>query len=331
MVKISIIVPVYNVEKYIQKCLESLINQTLKDIEIILVNDGSTDNSVEIINLYQKKDNRIILINQKNNGQGSARNKGLEIAQGTYISFVDSDDYIEINMLEKMYKLATKEKADICFCNQKRVNEKYQITGYDTLNINGKFGNISTNSNLLLLNMGPCNKIYKNTFLKKNNLKFPITKLLWYEDLPFVAETILNAKKICWTDDYLYNYLQRDNSTMNNTNIKKNLDIISSFDILNQNPNINRKFKNELELLCLLHVYVYTIVRVIKIKSKNKEVKKIIKNIKLYLTTYYLNHKKNKYLKILPRNTKIIYYLLNSRLYFIIKLIFNIKEKFSQK
>ena len=110
--KISVIVPVYNVEKYLRKCIDSLTNQTLKDIEIILVNDGSTDNSGSIIDEYAKQDKRVIAIHKENGGQSSARNMGLDIAKGKYVGFIDSDDWIELDMYENMYLALVKGNAD---------------------------------------------------------------------------------------------------------------------------------------------------------------------------------------------------------------------------
>jgi len=113
---VSVIVPVYNVEKYLEQCLDSIINQTLKDIEIICVDDGSTDGSLDILNGYKEKDDRIIIITQKNLYAGVARNNGLKVAKGEYLSFLDSDDFFEPTMLEDMYKIAEKDGSDVVVC-----------------------------------------------------------------------------------------------------------------------------------------------------------------------------------------------------------------------
>jgi len=330
MKKISVIVPVWNVEKYLRKCLDSLVNQTLKDIEIILVNDESPDNSIDILKEYKNKDERIILIEQKNGGQGNARNNGINHASGEYISFVDSDDYIELDMFEKMYKLAKKEKADMCVCAQKKVNEKNEIIGYDYLNIAGEFGTCKTNSNIMFVNMGPCNKIFKRTLLESNEIRFPTNRLLWYEDLPFVAKCLLNSKKICWIDTPFYNYLQRENSTMNNKNIEKNTDIITSFDILRTYATDKKmdEYQKELEFLCIDHVYIATSVRVLKMPNKMKDKKIIINKLKEYLINNYPNYKQNNYINTLPKKRKLVYYLLNKNFYYIITFLFFIKSKF---
>ncbi len=124
MAKVSVIVPVYNVEKYLEECIESLINQTLTDIEIICINDGSTDNSLKILEELQKKDNRIKIINQKNSGVSSARNNGIENATGEYIGFVDSDDWIDSDYYEKLYNTAKKYNSDIAAGDMYRRNKK---------------------------------------------------------------------------------------------------------------------------------------------------------------------------------------------------------------
>ena len=113
---VSVLIPVYNVEKYLSRCLDSLINQTLTDIEIICVNDGSTDGSLKILKQYQEKDNRIVIVDKKNGGLPSARNAGLDRARGQYVGFVDSDDYVEPSMFETLYKTAKKKNSEVVIC-----------------------------------------------------------------------------------------------------------------------------------------------------------------------------------------------------------------------
>ena len=123
MSKVSIVVPIYNVEKYLEQCIDSIINQTLKDIEIILVDDGSPDNCPQICDDYAKKDSRIKVVHKKNGGLSSARNAGIEVATGDYIGFVDSDDYIELDMYEKMYSIAIENNVDFVMSDYYRVSD----------------------------------------------------------------------------------------------------------------------------------------------------------------------------------------------------------------
>ena len=157
MVKVSVIVPVYNVEKYIEKCLESLVNQTLKDIEIIVVNDGSPDNSQKIIDKYvQKYPKKIKSYIKENGGQGSARNFGLQKAEGEYIGYVDSDDYVELDMYEKLYNKAKKENLDIVICGSHNVTEE----GLKTIELDRQIFK-DKKKNAFFGRMAVWNKIYK--------------------------------------------------------------------------------------------------------------------------------------------------------------------------
>ena len=128
MVAISIVIPVYNIEKYLKECLDSLVNQTFKDFEVICVNDGSKDKSLDILNEYAKKDSRFIVVTQENGGSGSARNNGLSRARGKYVQFLDGDDYFEPELLEKLYNLAEKYQANISVCSSRKVDDNGNIT-----------------------------------------------------------------------------------------------------------------------------------------------------------------------------------------------------------
>ncbi|MEI0700190.1 glycosyltransferase, partial [Brachyspira intermedia] len=225
-IKISVIIPVYNVEKYLDKCLTSIINQSLKDIEIICINDGSTDSSLQILESYKEKDNRIIIINQKNLKQAAARNNGLKIAKGEYISFVDSDDYIEKDFLKKLYQTAINNNADIAASNvQEFIDDDffYDISYVSKMTFffyekrilvtpEDKFG--------IIYSCSIWNKIYRREFLTKNNISF--FENLFLEDVSFnQISTILANKIILVKDVYYYYSLSNPNSFMKLTSIKK--------------------------------------------------------------------------------------------------------------
>ncbi len=218
-VKVSIIVPVYNVEKYLRKCLDSLVNQTLKDIEIICINDGTKDNSVEIINEYVKKCPNIILINQENQGLGMARNNAMKHAKGDYIAFVDSDDWVDTDMYEVLYNKAIETDADIVECDYRMVFENSTKIKNRTL-----FGSLHTWKKFPIVcgkifdwkyvktqvfNGLRCmvwNRLYKRSLIFDNNLTFPDGKC---EDYPFSLDAVLSAKSIVYCHKTLYNYLIR--------------------------------------------------------------------------------------------------------------------------
>ena len=207
--KVSVIVPVYNVEKYLEKCLESLIHQTLKEIEIIIINDGATDSSPKIIERYTQKDSRIKTINQKNQGLSGARNSGLKIAQGEYISFIDSDDWVDQDFLEKLYNSAKNNNADIAMTTIIRKREKIQKyrvhyikeNVYETLEEKIKACNIPTCCYVW-------NKLYKKNLLE--NMEFSINR--YFEDMLWIPEIIKKANKIVTTRYTNYYYRVNNNS-----------------------------------------------------------------------------------------------------------------------
>lgn len=215
MIKVSVIVPVYNTEKYLKKCLDSLVNQTLDDIEIIVINDCSPDNAKKILSEYEKKYKNIKVIHNKTNkGIGYNRNLGIEKASGKYIAFVDSDDYVDIKMYEKMYNKAEKENLDLVLCNFYKNLEKQdgslEALVPEFIIPNFKNTTLKDYPDLLLkVNLAPWNKLYrKNLFTA--DVRFP--ENLKYEDAIVVIKTMARAKKIGIVDERLNYYLVRSKS-----------------------------------------------------------------------------------------------------------------------
>lgn len=323
--KVSIIIPVYNVEKYIEKCLNSLVNQTLKDIEIIIINDGSSDKSEEIIKRYLKEYSDIIkYYKTKNGGQGAARNYGLKKARGKYIMFVDADDFIESTMAESLYNKAIKEDSDIVICGDNIISEKdYNIIKKESCY---SYSKKEDTLNFIFGNMAVWNKIYKKDIIAKNNIKF--REHVWYEDLDFTYKIFLHSSKVSYVDKFLYNYLLREGSTMNNQNIERNLELCKSFDEIIQyceSKNLYDDNYEKIEFLCLYHIYICGIVRVIRTKCSNKNKRKIINELKSYTKNHFTNIKKNQYIKYLDNNKKIIYFLIKYKQYKIIAILFKIR------
>jgi len=231
---ISVIIPVYNVEKYLENCLESVINQTLSEIEIICINDGSTDNSLQILKDFAQNDKRIKIINKGNSGQGAARNIGMQYATGQYISFIDSDDWIELNMYEKLYENAKNLNSDIVMCPIRLFDEStiefnyddpyYNLGYFNESYENRVFNHIETKHFFFNISVTPVNKLYKSNFLYEINAKFP--ENLIFEDNPFFYYIYLNARKVSLVRDFLYTYrVNRFNSTISKSN-KKFMDIV---------------------------------------------------------------------------------------------------------
>lgn len=205
---VSVIIPIYNTEKYLHKCLDSVINQTYKNLEIILINDGSTDNSQLIINEYQKKDRRIHCYYQINSGQGKARNQGIDKSCGEFILFIDSDDYISETMVEVMINHIM--DCDIVICGTSNVDEEYKL-----IKKHPKFKNDVINQDNAIRFGGkdpsPWNKLFKRNLILDNNINFPIDYTS-NEDFIFVIKALYYSKRSCTIENVLYNYVQRAGS-----------------------------------------------------------------------------------------------------------------------
>ena len=317
--KVSVIVPVYNVYNYLEKCLESLVNQTLKDIEIIVVNDGSPDNSEEIIKKYAKKYKNIKALKKENGGLSSARNFGYKHAKGEYIGYVDSDDYVDPEMFEKLYNSALENDADIAICGNYVVSEEYNILKTELLSFDLNKNNIKDNPYILFDKNAVWNKIYKKKLIDKTKTSFRDGK--WYEDMDFTTKLLMEAKKVSFVNEPLYYYLLRSGSIMNNKNVLRNLEIIETFEEIVNNVD-NEKYHNELEYLAILHVLVPSIVRVLIANTEDS--KKVSDELRSYVFTNYPDLEKNKYLQN-NKKFKLLVFLIKHRMYSIIRLIFKVK------
>ena len=209
--KISIIVPVYKVEPYIHKCVDSILNQTFKDFELILVDDGSPDNCGKICDEYAKKDNRIKVIHKENGGQATARNAALDIAKGAYIGFVDSDDYIEPDMYELLYSMCIENNCDIANCSSTiYFKNRVQVNGGHNLMIHDTKEAMKVATEGLLYDECLWTKLIKKELF--NELRIP--EGIAYEDTAFTYKLIDRAKKVCCKGEAKYNYIKREDSTM---------------------------------------------------------------------------------------------------------------------
>lgn len=245
MKKISVIIPVYNVSLFLRECLDSIVNQTLKEFEVICINDGSTDNSLEILNEYASKDNRFIIISQENQGQGIARNKGINLASGEYIVFVDPDDFIETNALEIIYDKFKQTNVDVIQFDYETCKENGRFNKQEIFNKQVKrcFNySIKDNEiynwrkipkkNLQDMWMAIWNKAYKTDFIKNNNIKLAPNK--HGEDHIFSISANLLANKILYLNKSLYHYRNRLGSAVNKTSndnfcMFENIDLVRNF------------------------------------------------------------------------------------------------------
>lgn len=323
-IKVSIIVPVYNVEDYIEECIDSIVNQTLKEIEIIIVNDGTKDNSIKKIEKYLS-DPRVVLINKENGGLSSARNAGLKLAKGEYISFIDSDDFIELTMLEDLYN--NSEDSEIVFSDiilynnitKEKKDRKRNI-------IQKKIGRGSSFLDGTPLEVW--NKIYKKEYLEKINLKF--IEGIIYEDVNFTIESMFLAKKVKYIEKGHYYYrINRNSSIIAESNKNRNSFLVVTSDkkIVEEIKEFYRKNEKKISSYEKILLKLYELEWQIKsLKDQNrgfiskKEIE-IFENI-LYTEWNYLNIRekeilKEKMKKIFTRETKIIFHIdiLNSFYY----------------
>lgn len=224
---ISVIIPVYNASEYLDKCLESVLSQTLKNIEVICVDDGSTDNSVEIIRNYAASDDRIILVQQTNKGAGAARNLGLQYARGKYVHFLDADDWLELSAYEESYKVIEDTQADVCvflyirYDNIHGTERKVKLfdTGKDTYRIT----NFATDyRHLCNTSVVPWNKLYRCEFLKKINAYFD--EIICANDRAFYFQVITQAQKIVKLSEYLIYYRENNANSLVGSSREKHFD-----------------------------------------------------------------------------------------------------------
>lgn len=276
---ISIIVPIYNVEKYLDKCIDSIVNQTYKNLEIILVDDGSNDKSSYICDDWGKKDKRIIVIHKLNGGLSDARNAGLDIAKGEYISFIDSDDFVSIKFIEKLYEYMIITNSDLIQCTYQKVHEQY-IEPINRIDINISTYETITSLQMLIkeekFNQVVWNKLYKREILM--GMRFEFGRL--NEDEFFTYQVFAKCKRITFINIPLYFYLIRTGSIMN-----KNFSIhrLDGLEAKFRRYNFLKQSYLELAIIDkknLIFYIVYCYQKILKIKdNKQKKIgKQIIKN-----------------------------------------------------
>ena len=311
MPKVSVIVPIYNVEKYLEKCINSLLSQTLEDIQIILVNDGSKDNSGNIAKEYEKNNkNRVIYVEKENGGLSDARNYGLKYATGDFIAFLDSDDYIEKNAYEEMYNKAIEENADYVECdfiwefpNKIRVDKQYPYKNKKEM--------------LSFVRVVAWNKLIKRQLITDNNLEFP--KGLRYEDVEFTYKLIPFINKFAYVDKPFIHYVQREGSIANVQN-ERTAEIFTVLDNVIEfykKNNIYEEYRNELEYNYARYLLCSSLKRMCKIKDKTIREKLLTEswerlnlnfpNWKENVILKTVNIGKNKYMRTVNKSTYKIY------------------------
>lgn len=326
--KVSIIVPIYNVEKYLDRCIQSLINQTLKEIEIVLVDDGSPDNCPQMCDEYAKKDSRIKVIHKKNAGLGYARNSGMEIMTGEYVAFVDSDDFVDVKMYEVLYESAKQNDCDAVFCGFRTETSKGIWVNSDEVHQNELWEKEEVQHFMLnmiasgprikkerLYQMSVWHSIYKNKIIKENEILFPSEREVVSEDIPFQIDFLLKADKVAYIKNVFYSYCLNGTSLTATFKFEKFdrfkrlriclLDKCNSLDFRNR---VNRLFIGYSRSLCFQYCSINN--------SKSIHLKKVLedniwKTIDNEFSVSYLPlYSRVIYMAILSRNYKLVFFLL---------------------
>lgn len=334
MFEVSIIIPIYNAEKYLKRCLDTVVNQTFKSLEIILINDGSTDDSLRIMNEYKGNYNNVEIINQENSGQGEARNKGVSIAKGEYITFADADDWLSENYVEVLYDAIKKNNADISVCNMimvmSRTFNEIKSVKFPRAELNGD----NAVRDLLQdkeLKSYPWGKLYKKSIFIQNNIMFPAR--MFYEDLAIIFQAFYYSSKVTLVNEYCYYYFQSEDSSTRAPNPKTIYDRLEALRMVQRflikNSSMD-KYKYEYYHFCFFHLYIMCRkINVWKLDITYNEVINIIlklinkEEISKDLLDKTLLNKKQKRELFLLKNQKIYdFYIFSTR------VVSKIKSKF---
>lgn len=348
--KVSIIVPVYNVEKYIEKCINSLKNQTLSDIEIILVDDSSTDSSLKLCQKAAEEDARIKVIHKINEGAGMARNAGLEVAKGEYIGFIDSDDFVEENMYETLCAKADEYGSDlilsgILFVDGNMFSETGEKESKIYFDTDTHFETPESLKELRMgivgarpqepddskYGMGVVKNLFKNEIIKKNNLAFESERKMISEDALFMIDYISCIKKATGLPEAFYNYKRNSNSISKSYKSDR---LEKSLIFVNQ---VEKRFNRDIEP-DTYNIYIYRfwqamcrvlcsqeIMYALDNKVKFKDLKKRLKTICTQSLT--VNALKKYPINTLPLKQRIFAYAIKYKAYFLMKLLVNLRSR----
>lgn len=329
--KFSIVIPIFNAEKYLNRCIESLLKYDKANIEIVLINDGSTDKSLEICKYYKSKYSNIVLINKKNEGQGIARNYGIEVATGDYITFVDSDDFFEVDVLDYIDKYIKKQKLDFYIFNwsyifndkkienKRDYNEKYFYKGDKDYNffIENMIWPAKNNS----YGSAVWAKFYNLKIIKKNNIKFRSEREMFSEDLIFNIEYIEHIKNVVILDKSIYCYYQNSTSYKNKYHeeyIEKLNNIYSYF---KKNSYLYNNYKNKIYIRLFSYVKSCLINEIMYLKFN-----KAYTNVKEICRRKYINEIICNCDKGLKKFDKFIIFLIKNKKYLFIVMLYKILD-----
>ena len=323
MPKASVIVPVYKVEEYLEKCVQSILAQTERDFELILVDDGSPDRCGALCDSLARTDSRIRVIHQENQGLGGARNTGIREARGDWLLLVDSDDWIEPKILEKAMEAGLREEADLVMFAFRTVDEQGRELGVFREDMPKERG-IGLQEHKEALLTAPCawNKLYRRSFFQGTGLAYP--PRVWYEDLRTTPKLMAKAGRMVFLDEVGYNYLQRQGSIMNSANLERNREILDAFDDLLpwfRKEGLFEAYRRELEYLAVFHVYLTAGVRVALADRKSP----LLRELAAYVEERFPGWRQNPYLPKLGGKRRLLVSLLEKKWYWAVSLLFKLK------
>ncbi|WHZ55737.1 glycosyltransferase family 2 protein [Metabacillus hrfriensis] len=295
--KVSVVVPVYNCENYISNCLESILNQTYTNIEIIIINDGSSDKSEEIISEYKEKDNRIIYVYQENNGPSEARNKGILTSTGKYLVFIDSDDTVDKRYIELLLKEMISSEADLVCCGY-RDESKYMVRNHTDFDFNISV-NLHSFMEMVCKGTGGVlwGKIFKKEIIVENNLKMD-KNIFMSEDLVFVLQYVAYCKIFAAIKEYLYNYNRLNQESISSkisiNYIENHIIVCEYIEGIFRSVNFNEQKTNQI-IVKRIQEFVLSLIEQQTFNLKNIEINKASNNIKKLLSIPYVEKYKSEF------------------------------------
>ena len=322
---LSIIIPVYNVAQYLPKCLDSVIYPGTEGYEIIAVNDGSTDASPEILEDYRRRYPQLLrIITKENGGLGSARNAALEPAEGEFLYFLDSDDYLAENAVKEILDACQKENFDICFFDSQTVNEDGKILeempGFHT---EGSF-RMEDDPDILLFRTNAFNKVFRRSLFLDNNIRFRDRE--WYEDVSCIPKLYAEAGAMYYRRRMTYNYLMRPGSIMNNRNLQRNMEIISAYTATityYREKGIFAKYHEQLEYVCFYNILIAATVRVNLIDPNTEIQDRFLE----FFTKEFPDYRKNRYFLAAPKKYRLLDFLITYRMHHAVHFLMSFNDK----
>lgn len=319
---VSVVVPVYKVEPYLEKCVKSITAQSYKNLEIILVDDGSPDRCGEMCDAYVKEDPRIRVIHKKNGGLSDARNAGAARASGKYLLFVDSDDAIDGELVEKAVATAEKHRSDIVLFDYYCVengNREVREASLPT----GKVLNLKEEKELLLAPPSAWTKLFRREFYEKSGCSFPVGK--YFEDLATTPVFFLKAERIVYLDEPLYDYMIRENSIMTGKNYEKScrdkLAVLDHIQEVYRQAGVYETYRDELEYLVFANAYFEPSKELALDKADRRSDRKWLDTYRKYLYGQYPDFMKNPYVRRMGRKDQLHLWILNTRQYWLMRLL----------